>query len=976
MKKRLFIGLASLFAFLTATAISASSTMFYYSGYINAALGITRGINAAEEDSMVYKSKYGDLNKENCEKLIADEIAHSVKTMEEGAVLLKNKDNALPLKSEERNITLFGNNVKNPVYRTNAGQASYSDKYGGSLIDAFEGGGFELNKTLIEAYQNSNVNRVSSSKIGQSSIGEVDISFYTDTLKNSYSEKYHDAAIVLLTRFAGEGVDLDPIGDKDGLPSLALHQQEKDLLKMIKESGKFNKTIVLINSPFAMDAKWLEDEEYGVDAAICFGAAGNCGFIGIVNLLKGDADFSGHLSDTWATSSLSSPAMQNFGNFTFTNLNNNYNKSYVVYQEGIYVGYRYYETRYQDQILNQNNATSSSGAFASSNWDYAKEMAYTFGYGLSYSDFTQELTSLSWDKTNKQLTAVVKVTNNGSSFYNGKSSTVVQLYGQLPFNNETTEKSAIQLVGYGRSNELAKGESETVNIVIDDYHFATYDQNATNGYDSTKKGCYVFDKGDYYFAIGKDSHDALNNILTKRGISGLFDQNGNSVIGNANNVELVTLDALDNVTYAVNPITGKPVYNQMDNADINYYEGQDIQYLSRKDWLTFPAALSNLTATAEMINDLKGEYYTQDTSIVISDVKYNQDSGLKLIDMKNVEYDDPKWQSFVEQLSVADLCSIIGDDRGSEAIDKIGKPGNSVTNGPSGVAGTYAAGNNNPCMLYPDEVVLCNTFDDELAVQRGEYFAEDMLYAFISWIFGPGNNTHRTPYCGRNSEYTSEDPLIAYNISRKMCSIMSKKGIITGCKHLAFNDQETNRHGVSTFLNEQAAREIYLKSFEGALSDGGGLGVMSSFNRIGCIASPSYAPLQKNILRDEWGFKGINITDSAKDASSYFKLRECLSAGTDLFLSDTLRRSELSKSISSNKDGGLIKIAQECNKHFYYALSRSTTLNGLTNDMVLKNEKPWWEIAIVSVSISFGTLTVVSLGLGIFFNIKGGNKND
>ena len=975
-KKTLFIGLASLLGLLTATSAASASSMFYYSGYVNSALGLTGGQQTTSGDSMRYKSKYGDLNKENCEKLINDEIAHGIKTMEEGAVLLKNDNDCLPLKASERSVTFFGNNVKDPVYRTNAGQASYSDKYGGSLKEAFKDVGFDINETMWTAYENSGVSRATSTKIGKSSIGEVDISFYTNELKKSYESKYNDVAIVLLTRFAGEGVDLDSMGDVDGLPSLALHQQEKDLLKMIKDSNKFKKTVVLINSPFAMDAKWLEDSEYGVDAALAFGAAGNCGFIGIANLLTGKCDFSGRLSDTWASNSLSSAAMQNFGDFSYTNVEGLHSKSYVVYQEGIYVGYKYYETRYQDQVLNRNNATGDYGCYESTtNWDYSKEMAYTFGYGLSYSDMEQELISVDWDKDNKKVTAEVKVTNKGDSIYTGASSSVVQLYAQLPYDSTMAEKSAVQLIGYARSGNIEPGKSETVTINVNDYSFATYDTKATNGANTSKKGCYVFDKGDYYFAIGSDSHDALNNILSKQAISGLFDKDGNSVAGDANKVGKYTLDASDNVTYAKNPTTGEVVYNHMENADLNYYGDNLVTYMTRDDWSTFPKPYTGLTATDQMIKDLSGEYYKKDESISISDVKYGISADIKLIDMVDIPYEDEKWETFISQIGLADICNIIGDDRGSVAMPDIGKPANSVTNGPNGVAGNYASGTNGACMLYPDEVTLCNTFDDPLAEARGEFFAEDMLYAGYSWMFGPGNNTHRTPYSGRNSEYYSEEPILAYNMTKLMCTIMTKKGIITGCKHLAINDQETNRHGVSTFIDEQTARQVYLKSFEGALSDGAGLGVMSSFNRIGCIASPSYAPIQTDILRNEWGFKGVNITDSAKDASDYFKLRECLTAGTDLFLSDTSRRSELSTYIRTDRDGGLFKTAQNCNKHLYYALSRSIAINGLTRETIIKETVYWWQPTIISLTAALGVGTLVFLTLGVISSIKRKENN-
>lgn len=287
---------------------------------------------------------------------------------------------------------------------------------------------------------------------------------------------------------------------------------------MINDSGKFGKIIVLVNSPFPMDLQWIEDPQYGVDACLTFGAAGDVGFIGVANILTGKADPSGHLVDTYAADSMSAPAMRNFGDFTFSNHNTQYENKYVVYAENIYVGYKYYETRYHDQVLGINNATGSAGVYESqgNSWNYADEMAYTYGYGLSYSQFTQEVTSIEWDKENHEVVAKVTVTNNGpenGSNYSGKAKSVVQLYASLPYEDGQAQKSAIQMIGFAKTPELEVGKPYEIEVRADDYLFATYDENATNGADSSRKGCYVFDEGDYYFAIGDNAHDALNNVM-------------------------------------------------------------------------------------------------------------------------------------------------------------------------------------------------------------------------------------------------------------------------------------------------------------------------------------------------------------------------------------------------------------------------------------------------------------------------------
>ena len=976
MKKgQKWLGISATLSVLFSMALSLTSSAFYYSGYVNSFLGLNGQVIEGNENTTYFPSDYGELNAANSDRLIADEREHCIQAMHEGAVLLRNVDGTLPLTEGERNVTFFGNSVKDPVYRTNAGQASFNADRGGTLYEAFETAGFRINPTMREAYDNSGINRVSSTAPGGSDIGEVPLSFYTQKLKDSFASDYNDVAIVLLSRYAGEGVDLDPYGDADGVPMLSLHPEEADLLRMIEESGKFNKTIVLINSPFAMDLQWIEDKQYGVDACITFGAAGDYGFIGIADILIGASDISGHLADTWAASSLSSAAMQNFGDFTYTNLNNGLSSSkYVVYAENIYVGYKYYETRYQDQVLGINHASGSCGAFMGDTWDYAAEMAYPFGYGLSYADFSQELQSIEWDQEAHEVTAVIKVKNNGG--YTGKSKALVQLYVQLPWEVGQAEKSAIQLIGFQKTGELETGESETVMITVSDYYFATYDSNAENGADSGKTGCYVLDQGEYWFAIGDNVHDALNNILAARQISGMFDEKGEPADGDAAKAVKSTLSTYDNVTWAVSPVNGQVVYNHLEDADLNYYKPGEVEYMTRADWDTFPKTYDAVSVTDEMTSLLQGETYTKpaDTPDPNS-MTFNVDVGLKLVDMRDVEYGSEEWTRFIDQLSINELATICGDNRGNVAITDVGKPANASTNGPNGIQGSYVKGNGKGCTLYVDEVTQACTFNLDLSRERGLFFGEDAMYAGVTMVFGPGANIHRTPYLGRCSEYYSEDGLLSYMMCYEHGKAMTEKGIISGFKHLALNDQETNRMGVSTFATEQAAREIYLKAFEGALIDGAGLGVMTSFNRIGLTAAPAHSGVQIEILRDEWGFKGINITDSCKGAHDYILTAECITSGTDLFLSDTLRTSELSNMVIKDKDGNILNWMKKANEHFYYAHSRSVLMNGLSQETIIEETVFWWQPALIVVCSVLGTLCLASLMVFFWraYVKKGGN---
>ena len=968
-KLNLWRGLAALFGLLLAIFLVLTNLGYRYQGFVNDRLGVTPP--QATGGEIVYKSKYGDLNAENNAKLIQAENDFNIRAMEEGAVMLRNEENALPLKAEERSITLFGNSVKDPLYATKGGGSSFKASRGGSLLDAFTSAGFDVNMTMYNAYVNSDVDRKSVSAAGQSDIGEVGQNFYTDDLKNSYADKYNDAAIILFTRFGGEGIDLD-VKDADGVPMLSLHKEEADLVKMVNDSGKFGKIIVLVNSPFPMDLQWIEDPQYGVDACLTFGAAGDVGFIGIANILTGEADPSGHLVDTYAANSMSAPAMRNFGDFTFSNHNTQYENKYVVYAENIYVGYKYYETRYHDQVLGINNATGSAGVFESegNSWNYADEMAYTFGYGLSYSQFTQEVTSIEWDRENHEVVAKVTVTNNGperGSAYSGPAKSVVQLYASLPYKQGQAQKSAIQMIGFAKTPELEVGKPYEIEVRADDYLFAAYDENAVNGADSSKKGCYVFDEGDYYFAIGDNAHDALNNVMAleygEKVEGKLTDETGNVVSGDASKARVQNLDKLDNTTYAKSEATGEVVANVFDEIDYNYFEKDAVTYLTRSDWNTYPKAYTGLTASDQLKTLLAGKTYTKPADApAVSSITVARDAGVEFVQMKDVAYDDDEaWTEFIDQLSISELANIMGESMGNNKIKSVNKPANANTDGPRGINSWYLNGNGEGITQYVDQVVMASTWNLDLLAERGELFAEDALYAGYSMVFGPGADWHRTAYSGRNSEYYSEDANMSYLCGAAQVKTMQEGGLLSAIKHFAGNDQETNRHGVATFAGEQGFREGSLRCFEGALRDdvGGALATMTCFNRIGATAGAASEAALVKVLRNEWGFKGVNLTDSSKDAADYVHTAECVAFGTDMFNNDTDRRQQLIQ--LARQDGYILTKMKEVNRHYYYAYSRSNLVNGIQVGVEVPDFVPWWQTALTAINIVTGVLAGISV---------------
>lgn len=540
-KSRLWRGLTSTTAVLLVFATAGTQTAITYTGTINSYLGTTTSRvvqpeGSSAEELTYFTSEFGELNKENLQTLIQSTYDESVLEEEEGAVLLRNEKTALPLDGGSH-VTLFGHAVAQPVYAPGgANSSAAAGNYVVDLRDALKAEGFEVNDALFEAYQKSETSRVASNNLqisgGPNSdgsfndapvLGEEPISFYTDELQKSWVEDYNDVAIVMLAREGGEDKEMMMV-DPEGISALVLHQDEKDMLQMIRDSGKFDKTIVLLNSAFPMELEWLE--EYGVDACLWIGVPGQRGFEGVAHLLSGAANPSGRLVDTYAADSMSSPAAhtgsQNSTVWTnledviaagvVTDLENNI--SHVAIQaEGIYVGYKYYETRYEDALLNpESGASASVGAIVGKEWKYEEEVTYPFGYGLSYTTFEQTLDSVNYDAETDEFVAEVTVKNTGDVA--GQS--VAQLYVQTPYGayeqENKVEKSSVQVIGYGKTGILEPGESETLTITMDRYLMASYDY--------TNAKSYILSEGDYYLALGDNAHDALNNILSAKGAEG------------------------------------------------------------------------------------------------------------------------------------------------------------------------------------------------------------------------------------------------------------------------------------------------------------------------------------------------------------------------------------------------------------------------------------------------------------------------
>lgn len=994
-KKELSRGLCAVSATLLTVTILGGSVADAYAGRINTTLGIetTKIVsdNAENVDADYYKSDYGNdiYDTDKLQELEDDCTEASILEQEEGTVLLKNDNNALPLE-EGSSITLFGQNsvesaedsgdnsgfgsmssVSGPFYSYHSTSNSTQELV--TYLSAMEEA-YDVNSTMAEAYSTSGYKRIKDAEAPE--IGEAPIEFYTDELKQSWQDEYNDAAVVMLTRQGSEDCDL-VLEDGEGISQLALHQDEKDLLNMLKEekeNGVFDKIILLVNSNWAMELGDLDS--YGVDACLWIGSPGSVGFTGVVNILKGEANPSGKLVDTYAKNSLSAPATtyaQTKNTPSWENLDevleycsdtDRYVSNYLIYAEGIYVGYKYYETRYEDTVLGNGNADGTAGSSTGEAWNYNDEIAYPFGYGLSYTTFKQTLDSVTYDKDSDTYHVKVTVKNDGDTA--GKS--VVEVYAQTPYGayekENAVEKSAVQVVGFGKTDVLEPGASETIEVSVERYLLASYDYTNAKGY--------ILSEGDYYLAIGDDAHDALNNILAAKGASGMKDVLGNTAKGDAKKTYTWNQNELDTETYRTSRYTDTEVTNQFDDANLNNLGTDTVQYLSRSDWEgTYPVEQISVTATEEMMETLDGDLYEKpEDAPSVDDFTQGKDAGLSFVDMKDVDYDDEEtWNKFLDQLTVEEMCSILPDQNGSEMIESITMPETYREDDLDGLNQLQFKATGKNGTVWPSTVVMTSTWNVEDIARRSGLIANEAYFMECTEIWSGGPNIHRTSFNGRASAYYSEDANIGYLVGTVVAENVQKYGIILGYKHLIVNDQEANRESVATFVNEQALRENYLRAFEGAYTKGGALGTMTAFNRIGCTYCGSSEALITNLLRGEWGFKGHVTSDAVVGADYKTHYASNLAAGLDYFCWDMANNegdktsADIIAELIDGGDGYMLQCLRDATKHNVYAQSRSILINGLDSSSHVEHITPWWETALLALKIVTGILTVLFAGL-------------
>lgn len=965
-KSKLWLGLSGVMVFILTVMLSLTILANTYAGYINDVLGLTTSGLTLKGSS--YGDENGELTDAGYERLIKDSYELCTQLEEQGSVLLRN-DGALPLKDNERNVTLFGGSSAEIRYRSGAGGPTPNNDYVIDLGKAFKDAGFNINQMLYNKYDEY---MTENRRVDTNRVGEVPISFYTPSLKATFDE-YNDAAIVTFARYGTENID-------PTLGIMKLDPKEEALLEMINDSGKFDKIIVLLSGPLPMELGWLD--KYNVNACLWFGNPGYYGLPGVANVVSGKANPSGHSVFTFAANSMGSPAMANFGSYTFSfdgsAVDNMYGTHYVVYKEGIYVGYKYYETRYEDAVLNQGNATSTTGALdGATAWNYADEVCFPFGYGLSYSQYTQTLDSVNYNSRDDKFTANVTVKNTNNMA--GKS--VVQIFAQQPYTDydkqNGVEKSAIQLMDYEKVDVPANGEVK-VSVEFDRYLLASYDSSGDGGY--------ILEPGDYYFAVGNGAHEALNNIIgVKKSDAKLVDHDGKAYTANTAGVKVYKLEGngVDRTTYKQSPYDKEvTVDNKFEDADLNYWadDNQKITYLTRKDWAgTFPTTVKTLHANEKIVDGLRMDKYKKAADAP----SYEEGEGtvysveladpIDFADMKGVAYDDPKWDEFVSQLSLKELCISIGDARGIAGVAAINKPGNSIAEGPEGILAKFKYGDKRAATGFPTLPTVTATWDHKMQSKYGDLFAEEALFCGVAMINAPGCNIIRTPYSSRASEYMSEDGMLSYYSVSNIIYAMREKGLICNVKHCFLNEQETHRQGVATFSNEQAIREIYLRPFEGALTRGHSLGIMTSYNRIGLQYAATHSVLMQDVMRGEWAYRGSIIDDALAQSQYYCSTPDMLMAGTNIFCLDAARSSQMSNLITSTDDGTLLKKLQESNKWIFYALVHSSMAGSIDENYVYTDKLEWWQSTLIAVDVVIGVIAagaIVMFVLGTYLKKK------
>ncbi len=1003
-------GLAALMTCLMVLSIVGTGVANTYRGALDDTLGTESYVTINDDSAARFKTDYATI-----EDMATAARDIAIREGEEGTVVMKNNNGVLPLNANA-NVALFGLAAYN-VYGPKGGNADAA-----SLADALAGAGLNVNETLKDYYMTNIINMHTEMRANRWTGKEVPTTVYDHMYVSAPGDwttyqiaevppaefealgvpaNWKEAiakdsiGICVFARGAGEGNTYKPgsalnyAGEATGEDPLKLSADELAVVEAAKETC--SKVIVLLNTGNnMMIADIAEGGSHEVDGICYIGCPNDYQTIGIANVLTGKVNATGALASAFVRDHQSIPAVQNVGGDYFADYEivcrnddprypgkeignigtgsfggaDTYNGGmYIVEAEGIYVGYKYYETRYFDAVMGQGNANSAAGATQGSAWNYGDEMLYTFGHGLSYLDYTQTIKSVTVDRSvNGNITAVVEVKNNSNQ--DGKFLT--QLYVQQPYTDydrtNLVEKSAVMFLNSAKV-DVAAGKSKEVTITIPTKYLASYDANNAK--------TYILDAGDYYFTAAAGAHEAVNNILAAQGkttADGMDAAGKNAVVS-------WKLDQLDNTTFAI--ANNTTVTNVADDADLNYWLPGTVTYLTRQDWNTFPINYNKLNLKIadspkkdQWIAEMRGETYTiSDTGAAAEAVPGPKFTASEIGAEQLNNINDPYWDKLVHAITIDEAVgAVIHGGSRSDTLTNIDNPVVIQNEGPTGISAGYtdeATGKTYKFNVNSQTLLGCS-FNPELAYQWGLVEGNSCLWVERYDLWGSGLTLNRTPYNGRNYEYISEDPMLTNVIGREVIQGCSDKGIINGPKHMGFNDQEHNRAGISAYMTEQKFRETDLRGFEGALSDAFGMGVMIAFNRIGATNASHHVGMIQKIVRGEWGFKGLISTDMMNNYL-YFNAESMVMAGITQVADFAADNSHINLGEGGvdavwphisletvSKDSNLVEQARENLKYQLYIFANSAILNISTQRV-----NTWWDTALTVTTYASSILAVL-----------------
>ena len=920
-------------------------------GLMDTLLGSQRPIYSDEVTSV-----YPTQKATNKAEAFANAQEVNLKLAEEGFVLLKNENAALPMNKGAR-ISVFSKNSVNLSYG-GSGSGGFDTSSNKNLYESLNDAGFVTNPTLKRFYESSQsgpVRTANSSDLDNGdnqkiATAETPQSKYTDAVKNSYAD-YSDAALVVITRIGGEGFDLPRYqGNSEGAVSpdshyLELDQNEIDLLTAVTD-GTFKRVVVVFNTPSSFEATFLKDSAYAafadkIDAAVWIGFTGSNGITALGEILNGDVNPSGRLVDTWAADFTKNPSFVNFGTGCLPDTTDKYDGGMyysVDYEEGIYVGYRYYETR---------------GETDGEDW-YNANVVYPFGYGLSYTTFDWTVGDASASEIELGTTITVPVTVKNTGSVAGKE--VVQLYASAPYTLGGIEKAHKVLVGFAKTKLLQPGESETVTVSFDPYSAASYDYRDEN---SNGFSGYELEAGEYTLYVSRNAHESEKAIA---------------------------LNLAADVQIGTDPTTDSEVVNRYTDSE-NFLDSdwQLDAMLSRADWegtWPTPQTAQQHAGTDRLYEEIRSEEHNNPTDFDSEEYPwFGEEPTLTLRDLLPsaeaegyepvVSYDDERWEELMMGCDEEEMIALINNGAyHTLAMESVGLPATIHGDGPSGFTCFMSKEQVNGTCQYVSEPVMASTWNINLMSELGEAIGEEGTIGDkatgqpYSSIYAPGVNIHRSPFGGRCSEYFSEDPFISGMMGAAEVQGIQSRGVLPTVKHFVANEQETHRSigGDLSWLSEQALREIYLKPFEYTVKLGETRGIMTSFNRIGTRWTGGDYRLLTEILRNEWGFNGLVICDF-NTIPQYMIPRMMFYAGGSLDLAT--QQSAMWMDCDTSDAGDAIVLMRAV-KDVMYALVNSNAMNA----EVIGYNPPIWQEYLHWINIGAFTLVGVWLVLAIVRTVR------